>query len=396
MDKRYAHYENLSVTSGLGMMVLDTSGQTLFASSLLADLSGVLQKLRAALDCEEASRIALLYGCYQARRFGGRYVFFDPAGLVYCAAPLLDDKGKLSSGILAGPFLMTDRDEFIHCDLSRHPTAAENLEEWSAELLNIPYRTPRQAHALSEHLYHVASADFSDMAESVPVQTDTPVAAYSLEQEDDLLEAIRKGDIRTADAVLNDMLRQILLHYSGNLEVLRSRVVELTVLLSRAALKGGADIQAILGLNYGYLREIDGFSSVEDIVLWLQMVLRQFTRHVFDFSGAKHADIIYKAVEYIKRNYAAEIVLQDVAAHLFISQSYFCRIFKEETGQTPGRYITAVRIEESKRLLRDSSIGIAEISGRAGFENQSYFTKVFRKTEGCTPGDYRRRHLERR
>jgi len=391
LDK-YKHFENLSVTAGLGITVLDASGQTLFESSVHTAAGAFLTTLYAKLDCEESCRVAFLYGCYQSRRFGGRYVFFAPSGLVYCAAPLLDNKGKMLTGVLAGPFILTDHDDYINFDILSHSLSQEDMELLRDGVHSIPCISPKKAHAVGEHLCYVVSsfAMQTEISEAVPVQTDMFSANYSIEKEDELLLAIRKGDIHTANVVLGDILKQMLLYNGSNIEVLRSRVVELTVLLSRAALKGGADINAILGLNYGYLREIDSFSSVEDIVLWLHMVTRRFTEYVFEFTGSKHMDIIYKAIDYIKRNYATKLSLQKIAENLFISPQYFCRIFKEETGQTPVGYITFVRIEESKKLLRNLSINIVDIPERVGFESQSYFTKIFKKETGSTPGQYRR------
>jgi AraC-like DNA-binding protein len=312
---------------------------------------------------------------------------------------MLDGKGKMLAGVLAGPFLLTEHDDYIDFDMKEHALLTpEDIDILRERVSSVPYIAPKQAHALGEHLYYVVSTFFfhTQLSETVPVQTDVFSAAYSIEKEDELLLAISKGDIHTANVVLNDILKQMLLHNGSNIEVLRSRVVELTVLLSRAALKGGADINEILGLNYGYLREIDSFTSVEDIVLWLHMVTRRFTDYIFEFSGAKHMDIIYKAIEYIKRNYAEKLTLQQIADHLFISRQYFCKIFKAETSQTPIGYVTFVRIEESKKLLRDSSINIIDIPERVGFENQSYFTKIFKKEAGVTPARYRRENIERK
>lgn len=396
--KDFTHFQNLSITAGLGITVLNTSGEILFESSVHAAASDFLKLLYQKLDCEESCRIAFLYACYQARRFGGRYIFFAPSGLTYCAAPLLDAKGKMLSGILAGPFLMISHDEFVNFDIKEHVALSEREVEALLEgVCSVPYISPKRAHAVSEHLAYFAAAYFSqtELAESVPIQTDMfSPSAYPIDKEDELLSSISKGDIHTANAVLSDMLKQLLLHYGGNLEVFRSRVVELTVLLSRAALKGGADVNGILGLNYDYLRELDGFNTVEDIVLWLHAVICRFTEQVFDFSDAKHVDIIYKAVSYIKANFSRKLTLKEIADHLYISPQYFSRIFKEETGQTPGEYITFVRIEESKKLLRDSNINIIDIPELVGFQSQSYFTKVFKKETGHTPAQYRRENLK--
>ena len=395
--EKHIHFEHLSITAGLGITVLDISGQILFESSVHAAAFDFLNLLYEKFDCEDSCHVALLFGCYQSRRFGGRYIFYAPSGLTYCAAPLLDNKGKMTAGVLAGPFLMTDYEDFISYDiLKRSSLQDKDIEALRDGISVIPCITPKQTHAVSEHLYYVSAAYFSqiDLAEPVPVQTDMFSSDYPIEKEDELLSAISKGDIHTANRVLNDILKQIMLNYDGKIESLRFRVVELTVLLSRAALKGGADINAVLALNYGYLREIDDFSSIEDIILWLHTVTRRFTQHVFEFSDAKHMDIIYKAVDYIKRSYASKLTLQEISDHLFISRQYFSRIFKEETGQTPGAYINFVRVEESKKLLRNPAVSIADIPELVGLDSQSYFTKIFKKETGVTPGRYRRENPE--
>lgn len=396
--KKYIHFENLSVVSGLGVTILDTSGQTLFLSSIGEKNTNFIEMLHSKLDCEERSRTSFLYGCYQARRFGGRYVFFAPSGLTYCAAPLLDHKGKMVSGVIIGPFLMVEHEDFLNYDIKEYfDLSVDDLNAVSEGIYSLEYISPKRAHSLNEHLYYIATTFFSniEIAESVPPQIEMFSSEYPIEKEGELLTAISNGDIHSADEILGDIIKQIIQHHGGNLEIVRSRVVELTVLLSRASLKGGANVNSILGLNYDYLREIDSCSSIADIILWLQAVTRRFTRQVFEFSESKHVDIIYKAVEYIKRNYSSKMTLKEISDYLFISQPYFCRIFKEETGQTPGGYITFVRIEESKKILLDSNINIVDIPELVGFEGQSYFTKIFKKVTGYTPAKYRRENLKR-
>lgn len=394
----YEIFENLSLTAELGVTVLDTSGKTLFSSSIAASSADFLDRMLGILDCAENDRISLLYGCYQARRFGGRYVFLAPSGLAYCASPLAGDNRRPLSCAIAGPFLMMNYDEYMDIDVKWRYSVDEGFAETIAQGIHaVPLKTPALARAISEQLFVCASYHSLLHAVNPPEATQSfgdISPAYSIEKEDELLSAISMGDVNTASAMLNNILGQILFHANNNLEILRSRVVELTVLLSRAALKGGANIDAIFGLNYSYLHEIDALSSVEDIVLWLHQVTRRFAQHVFDYAGSKHVNVIYQAIDFIKCNYAKKITLQDVADSVFLSLTYFSKVFKEETGQTPGAYITAVRIEEAKKLLYDYSINIVDIPEMIGFESQSYFTKVFKKSEGCTPGRFRKRRLE--
>lgn len=389
-------FENLSRITNIGVTVLNVHGEMEFISSVHRSSLDFIQILTSILSSTEADQIALIYGCYQARRFGGRYIFMAPSGLAYCAAPLNESDKKLRSSAVAGPFLLTDHEDYLAVDVTAHTAVSESdLDRIKSGISAIPCLSPARTHAMSEQLFICASyhSIIEPILPTAPKQTYT--FPYPLDKEDKLLAAISTGDVNSASALLNDILGQLLFHSSSNLEVLRSRAVELSVLLSRAALKGGADPAAIFGLNYAYLREIDELSSIEELLFWLHGATRRFARHVFDYAHAKHADIIYKAMTFIRKNYAEKITLQDIANDVYLNVTYFSKIFKEETGQTPGNYIAFIRIEESKKLLQDSSVNMVDIPELVGFEGQSYFTQVFKKTEGCTPWRYRKKHLEK-
>jgi AraC-like DNA-binding protein len=352
-----------------------------------------LKILREMLDCVQADRSALLYGCYQAKRFGGRYIFLAPSGLAFCASPITEDVAMSEASIILGPFLMSDHDEYLELDVSTHHPVNTNVFDFIAEGIHaVPYRTPAQVRSVSELLYACALSytDMKTIQPQIPMQTDMFPMTYSIHKESELLAAISAGDTHKAGALLNDILGHILFCPGLSMEALRLRVFELTVLLSRAALKGGANIDAIFGLNYSYLREIDALRSPEDAVLWLHNVTRRFAQHVFDFADSKHVDTLHNAISFIKNNYEKKLTLQDVADFVYLNVTYFSKVFKDETGQTPGNFITATRIDAAKKLLSNTLTNIADIPELTGFESQSYFTRVFKKTEGCTPAQYRR------
>ena len=391
MNNKYTVFEHFAYACEVDIQVFNLTGETLYASK--SKTSGYTNHLFKMLDCESAERMALLYGCYQARRFGGRYAFIAPSCLTYCASPIIES-GGFTAGAVAGPFLMIDYDEYLTLDIAdRYKPSDTTINSLRTGIENIPIITPTKARAINEQLficthYHTRLPELSE-----PIHT--TALSYPLDKEDDLLAAVSRGDIRLASAVLNDILGQILFHSGNDIETLRARVFELIVLLSRAALKGGANIDAIFGLKYEILREIDALSTAEDIGPWIHGVTRRFGQHVFDFTGAKRVDTIHKAIDYINNNYMNKLTLQDIADHVFLSPTYFSKVFKDETAQTPIGFLTAVRVEASKKLLRDTNVNISEIPGLVGFEDQSYFTRVFKKIENQTPADYRKKGLRR-
>ena len=103
----------------------------------------------------------------------------------------------------------------------------------------------------------------------------------------------------------------------------------------------------------------------------------------------KHADAVYKVIEYIKANFQRRMSLEEIAASTYLSKTYLSSLFKKETGYSISEYINIVRIERSKSLLLEENISIIDIANLCGFEDQSYFTKVFKHIVGITPKKYR-------
>ena len=161
------------------------------------------------------------------------------------------------------------------------------------------------------------------------------------------------------------------------------------MLLSRAALEGGADMEQIFGLNFTYLNQVNKMRSVDDIAHWLSRIMVRFTDLVFTLKDVKHAVVMKKALKYVNAHYTEEITLDDVASSVFLSPTYFSKLFSEEMGCRFTAYLNKVRIDKSKLLLKSTNIALVDIAGLVGYEDQSYFTKVFKRVSGVSPGKYR-------
>lgn len=98
---------------------------------------------------------------------------------------------------------------------------------------------------------------------------------------------------------------------------------------------------------------------------------------------------VREAILTIKSRYAEPITLEDLASSVFISQFHFCRVFRKDTGLTPGRYLAAVRMFEAKRLLMTTSLRVADIVCGVGYSSTGTFTTRFSSMVGLTPTQYR-------
>jgi len=199
------------------------------------------------------------------------------------------------------------------------------------------------------------------------------------------------GDKEGAKEVLNEILGKILFKNAGRTEIVRARILELAVVLSRAAVEGNAELEMILGLNFEYIQKLGKIKSIEELCVWIVEVLDRFTERVYKNKNIKNVNIITKAKEFIRANYKKKIKLKDISKAVYFSPYYLSHIFKKETGATLFEYLTKVRVEEAKRLLETTQWSTTRISFEIGCTDQSYFCKVFKKVEGISPYEYRKR-----
>ena len=97
--------------------------------------------------------------------------------------------------------------------------------------------------------------------------------------------------------------------------------------------------------------------------------------------------IIEEAKKYIRQNYAKNVTLKKVAEHVHVTPNYLSSLFKD-TGEN-HQYLTALRIEQAKTLLKDPRNKIYEIVEMIGYLDPAYFSATFKKYVGKTPLEYR-------
>jgi AraC-like DNA-binding protein len=98
---------------------------------------------------------------------------------------------------------------------------------------------------------------------------------------------------------------------------------------------------------------------------------------------------VLRAISAIHERYFDPITLADLAAEVYVSPFHFSRIFAKATGVTPGRFLTAVRLFEAKRLLLTTSLTVADIVCSVGYSSVGTFTSRFTRAVGMTPTQYR-------
>lgn len=208
-------------------------------------------------------------------------------------------------------------------------------------------------------------------------------------QEPMLLAAIRRGERGEARRIINHVLVHIYSAGEERSDLLKGLLLELVVMISRAAVEAGAMQSEVLGLNFRSLTELAEIQDDEDLAAWLRKTLE----HVFstierqeDFTPPL---LVGKALDYMRENLHRDISRDEVARHAGISPSHFSRLLKERTGRSFSELLRQCRVDLACDLLCGTEQTLAEIADACGFCDQAHFTRVLQDVKGHTPGQFR-------
>ncbi|CAM4492597.1 YesN/AraC family two-component response regulator [Paenibacillus endophyticus] len=99
--------------------------------------------------------------------------------------------------------------------------------------------------------------------------------------------------------------------------------------------------------------------------------------------------LIRKVKELVRQSLGQDISLQFLAEHVYLHPKYLSDLFKRETGQNLSEYVTKMRLEKARLLLKDTTLKIADIAEMCGFANHKYFASLFKQHVGQTPSEFR-------
>ena len=131
--------------------------------------------------------------------------------------------------------------------------------------------------------------------------------------------------------------------------------------------------------------------STEASVAYAEEVLKRAIAIRDENAGSQNRSVLKQAIDFIDGHYMdEEISLNRVAHAANVSANHFSALFSQNMGQTFIEYLTSLRMDKAKELLRCTSKRSSEIAGEVGYKDAHYFSYLFKKTQGMTPSEYRK------
>lgn len=215
-----------------------------------------------------------------------------------------------------------------------------------------------------------------------------------LDVENRLLDMVMRGDVVALNEFMNNApsvnegkIAQEQLRQAKNIFIVTATLV------SRAAIRGGMDVTNALALSDVYIQKCELSDSLGKINELSYLMVMDYAEKVAKLRlGSNPSVLVTKVSNYIQQHLSDPIKTEDIAKALFMGRSRLSTNFKNETGINISDYITEIKINEAKRLLRYSDKSFTNIAMYLGFSSPSHFSKVFKEHTEMTPFEYRGLH----
>ena len=316
----------------------------------------------------------------KARQLGGSYIYVCPGNLVFWTSPFYSGE-RYAGSLFSGGVQSTE----------------ENSGKVKA-LANMMLICADQISGLSFVQKSIKSRYRKSNETSIPVRIQKKQSANEKNGENDacstdmermMLACLRRGDNIEGRKILLSLLHTQYLELNQNFPAFRLKAMELAVLLSRAAADLDEKDETILEASSRCLKKIEESANFEEIAEILALITENMSGKIFSFHGVRHFSALRKAERYIWENYTRKISLKEIAGASGLSAPYFSTIFKEEMGENLSNYLNRMRVEKAASMLITTDLPISDVAAACGFEDQSWFSKIFRNNTGLTPGKYR-------
>lgn len=395
---------NLQAFTGLAIQLIDDNGNLLMSFGESTTFCSILKK--KVFDSNICLQLHIKAG-ERAQALGEAYIFSCHAQLNHIAFPLIY-QGELLGSVIIGPFLMDDPDSTLVSELAEReklaPTLSLELYDELSDLVVMPPNKVNQLKKLVEHLLapilpgerallletQQKMSQQARLNETIQVykeQQSDQSLTYFYTKEKELLAKLRTGTMQEVKALLNELIGHVFFSEGGKIDSVRVRAIELTTLLSRVAIDGGARTESIYRLNSQFLLKLYQEQEIEELCMLMQEVLESFMSSTF-YDKDKGNPYIRKALRFMWDNYSQHLELSTVAEYVNLSPGYFSTLFRQVVGVPFREYLCQIRVEESKRLLLSKQYSLADIAVAMGFPDQSYYCKVFKRIVGVTPGKF--------
>ncbi|HET7615471.1 MAG TPA: response regulator [Bacillales bacterium] len=195
---------------------------------------------------------------------------------------------------------------------------------------------------------------------------------------EDLLEAVHEGHLQMALRAFDK--------YAGVMTEDRDKAMTRLENVLYKSVKIAEEMGVLLPFE---MRLNEDGRSVRELIEQSRSHILRIVKHIHQWQVENTNNLLQEARTYLDEHYREAVTLEETAEHVRLSPYYFSKLFKEQNGATFIEYLTELRMNRAKELLRTTRLSLKEICFEAGYRNPNYFSRVFKKRTGFSPSRYR-------
>jgi AraC-like DNA-binding protein len=205
-----------------------------------------------------------------------------------------------------------------------------------------------------------------------------------------LSRAFRGQDSRQILLLMDGFFSRVMLSTGLAVDAIKAHIHLLLAFLARESVtQGRQSLDRAVTRHFQHFRELDDLSDLADICYWTSVRVRRYVESLDETSEAERS-ISDRVLDWLDANFWRKVTLADASRHAGASVSGIVHALRRDTGRTFHEHLLAARMQEARRLLAETDEHLAAVALRCGFCDQSHFTRVFKAQSGFSPGRYRR------
>jgi two-component system response regulator YesN len=268
-----------------------------------------------------------------------------------------------------------------------HFTVTIGVGTFCKDIVNISYSYENAITALDYRL--ILGNNRVICIEDVEPQCSKRVVFDEL-KERSLMSCIKVGTteeiIETVEALFKEIMDE-----KTSFQDYQIYLLEILTTILKIAKDLNVDMDNLFGVNYNLFVEMYKFKDLKEVKGWLIGMCTKIKSFISKERKDTCKLLVKRATEYLNHHYHEnDITIDKICKLLYISPTYFSTIFKKETKLTFVNYLTHVRMEAAKELLRSTDLKTFEIAQKVGYSEPNYFSYCFKKNFGISPSEYRK------
>lgn len=218
------------------------------------------------------------------------------------------------------------------------------------------------------------------------------------EEEMRMYRYVRDGDFRAVEEARRKFWTGKQGHLSDDpLTNMKYLFVASMTLVIRFAITGGMNSETAYTSSDYYIQQMDKCKTTQEVYALHEEAIEYFTNYMVNLRKEKiYSKTVMQCMDYIGTHLNSAIRVADIAEQVQKNPDYLSALFRKETGKTITEYIMECKLRAAENMLLDSECSCAMVSAAFAFSSQSYFTKLFRQYTGETPKRFREKYLHSR